>query len=449
MIHRPALAWFSPMPPVRCGPATDSARLVPALGQWFDIDVFVDGREDGHRAAPAGIPVRSAHDFVWLHRQAPYDLTVYQLGNAAVHDYMWPYLFRYPGLVVLHDACVHHARAASLLRQKRAADYRAEFIAAHPDASEGMAELAVAGFDSPIHYLWPMTRLIAARSRVCAVHARPSAEAVRAAVPAAVVEAIALAHGTPGENASGRARVRARYGIGPDTVVFGCFGGLSPEKRLPQILAAFAATRANAPSARLLLAGAVARHYDLEADIRRHGLDEAVIAAGYIDTDDELDAHIAACDAAVNLRWPTAREISGPWLRCLAAGVATVITQLSHLREVPWLDPRTWEPATGGADVQPVCVGIDILDEDHSLRLAMRRLARDPALRRSLGAAGFAWWHAHHSIERMIDDYRRVIALAIERPAPSPEALPAHLIDDGAQRLERLLEPFEVANPLR
>ena len=45
----------------------------------------------------------------------PYDLVVYQLGNAACHDYMWGYLFRYPGLVVLHDAQVHQARAQSLL----------------------------------------------------------------------------------------------------------------------------------------------------------------------------------------------------------------------------------------------------------------------------------------------------------------------------------------------
>ena len=49
------------------------------------------------------------------------------------HDYLWPYLFRYPGLTVLHDAHLHHARAA-LLRTRRADDYRAEFAANHPGA---------------------------------------------------------------------------------------------------------------------------------------------------------------------------------------------------------------------------------------------------------------------------------------------------------------------------
>ena len=95
-----------------------------------EIDVFVD--EAVARVAPG---TRSAHDFVWRHRQEPYDLTVYQVGNSSHHDYLWPYLFRYPGLTVLHDAHLHHARAAALLRTLRADDYRAEF-ACEPSGRE-------------------------------------------------------------------------------------------------------------------------------------------------------------------------------------------------------------------------------------------------------------------------------------------------------------------------
>ena len=49
---------------------------------------------------------------------------VYQLGNSASHDFMWAYLFRYPGLLVLHDAQVHQARALWLLQRARAAPGR-------------------------------------------------------------------------------------------------------------------------------------------------------------------------------------------------------------------------------------------------------------------------------------------------------------------------------------
>ena len=49
----------------------------------------------GHNRGFADLPgtrdmsgVFSAHDFVWKQLREPYDLVVYQLGNAACHDYM-------------------------------------------------------------------------------------------------------------------------------------------------------------------------------------------------------------------------------------------------------------------------------------------------------------------------------------------------------------------------
>jgi glycosyltransferase involved in cell wall biosynthesis len=517
------------MPPARSGIAAVNADLLPLLQSRFDIDVFVDDvvfsrrqkerREaedrDAHRTVEhGGLRVRSAHDFIWLNQRAPYDLTVYQLGNSSVHDYMWPYLFRYPGLTVLHDARLHHARAAALLRGARPADYRAEFAANQPGTSPDLAELAVDGFDNHLHYFWPMTRLVVARSRLTAVHAPHEIGRLREEAPGGRIEPIRLGHGSAiASDAAERGRIRARYRIPPSAVLFGCFGGLSPEKRLPQILAAFAATRAYHPDVHLVLAGATPEHYDLQSDIGRLGIGASTIVTGYLESDDDLNAHISCCDVALNLRWPTAREMSGPWLRCLSAGLPTVITELSHLAHVPSLDPRTWRPWTrvsdasdeaghrrveagnweldtgdsrdadpalrrppsavsgegGNSQVEagnwkletgswkleagswklgPVCVAIDILDEDHSLRLAMRRLVRDAELRHALGRAGRLWWEAHHTPELMLEDYHRLIPLAIEQPVRD-EPLPAHLLDDGSRTLERVLAAFGLGNPLR
>jgi hypothetical protein len=174
------LAWFSPMPPARSGVAACSAELVRALRGEHAIDVYVD-EPVAALARSAGVENwMSAHDFVWRHRLHPYDLTVYQLGNSSHHDYLWPYLFRYPGLAVLHDTHLHHARAASLLRTQRADDYRAEFVANHPDSAPALAELAVAGFDNHLYYDWPMTRLVVERSRLAAVHTPIMAAALNA-----------------------------------------------------------------------------------------------------------------------------------------------------------------------------------------------------------------------------------------------------------------------------
>src|SRR5438128_11761735 len=106
-----SIAWFSPLPPIRSGVAAYSAELLPHLERTLTINRFDEAR---------------AHDFVWSHRRAPYDLVVYQLGKAPCHDYLWAYLAASPGLVVLHDALLHHARAPRLLSAQRADDYRRE-----------------------------------------------------------------------------------------------------------------------------------------------------------------------------------------------------------------------------------------------------------------------------------------------------------------------------------
>lgn len=257
-----------------------------------------------------------------------------------------------------------------------------------------------------------------------------------------------------------------RYGIADDAIVFGVFGGLTPEKRIPQVLRALRALVPYAPTAHLLLAGAPAPHYDIAGDVAAVGLESRVTLTGYLDTDAELTAHLAACDVSLNLRWPTARETSGPWLRALAAGTPTIITDLVHLADVPSLDPRTWtenrlsalgvgpweeplKPASlkplkpKARSPKPICVAIDILDEDHSLRLAMRRLAADEDLRSQLARAGQAWWSREHSVAVMADDYERVMTAAAARPDPQV-ALAAHMRDDGDRKLQALLAPFGI-----
>jgi glycosyltransferase involved in cell wall biosynthesis len=436
------LAWFSPMPPVRSGVATYSAEVVAALDGEHEIDCFV------HLTSPGNPRLLSAHDFVWRHLQNPYDLTVFQLGNSSHHDYMWPYLFRYPGLVVLHDVHLHHARAAALLRERRADDYRAEFAANDPDVDSDAAELAIAGFDSPLFYDWPFTRLVISSSRSSAVHSRVMRNKLAAGFPDAAVEHIRLGHGTPvtAEDAAVRRRqARDAYGIDDRDVVFGCFGGLTPDKRIPQILDAFEAILPYAPTARLILGGASASHYDPVADVQRRAISPRVVTTGYLEDDEDLTDLIAATDVTLNLRWPTAREISGPWLRCLAAGKPTVIIDLEQTADVPTLDPRTWtSSAADGAP--PVAVALDILDEEHSLRLSMRRLAADSALRDSLGAAARQYWQMEHAHAAMTGDYRRAIARAASLPVPDV-ALPGHLRDAGDRTLARVLETFGVAVP--
>ena len=86
----------------------------------------------------------------------------------------------------------------------------------------------------------------------------------------------------------------------------------------------------------------------------------------------------------------------------------------------------------------PVAVGIDILDEQHSLTLALKRLVADPGLRQGLGAAARDWWLTHHTVGQMASRYERLLAEAATT-APAEVQLPGHLRPDPAAFARTLL----------
>ena len=389
------VAWFSPLPPIRSGVAAYSAEVLPHLERTLTIDRF----DEAH-----------AHDFVWKHRRAPYDLVVYQLGNAPCHDYMWAYLAAYPGLVVLHDARLHHARARCLLSADRADDYRREFWYDHPEAPTGFVEYAVAGLGGPIYYFWSMLRVVMRTARLVAVHNDRVAAELRGSFPDTPIETIRLGKAAPSSSPDARARVRAALGISDRSLVFAAFGKLTAEKRIAPIVRGCSSLMNAGFDAHLMLVGDGS---ELGSDGHVLASSNRIHVTGHV-TDEEVGDYLAAADACLCLRWPTALETSASWLHCLAARKATVISDLAHLVDIP----------------RSVAMRVDLVAEDESLVAAMRQLAERSALRDELAAAGHAYWKANHTIEATASDYRRVIDLARARPAPVVADLPSHFVED-------------------
>jgi hypothetical protein len=90
-----------------------------------------------------------------------------------------------------------------------------------------------------------------------------------------------------------------------------------------------------------------------------------------------------------------------------------------------------------------VGVSIDILDEDHSLRLAVRRLATDAGLRATLGSGAYAMWSENFRLEGMVDGYVRAIGAALAAPLPDSADLavfPEHLRSVGYEYAQRVLQ---------
>jgi glycosyltransferase involved in cell wall biosynthesis len=438
------VAWFSPLPPDPSGIAAYSADVLELLdnpNQGYSIDRFVD-RTAGSSGPGSDPPYRAvfdAHDFVWKQQRAPYDLIVYQLGNARWHDYMWAYMVAYPGLVVLHDIRVHHARARCLLKHERPDDYRREFRYNHPDAPPGVEEYAVEGLSGSIYYFWSMLPAVLRTARLVAVHNPRVAADLREENPGLRVDTIRM--GVPPSlsreelPSDGRETVRRQLHIRDGATVFVAFGHVTVEKRIEPILRALAVLIATGADAHLMLVGQATGLASLPALIDRQGLANRVHVTGYV-ADDRVPAYLAAADACLCLRWPTAGETSASWLRALEAGKPTVLTGLAQLADVPTLDATTWRRSH--ASHAPVAISVDLLDEEAGLLRAMSALIADTQLRNDVSRAGRAYWSHDHTIDLMAEDYRRVMRDAATLPAPRVEGLPSHFTADYSSLVRRI-----------
>ncbi len=204
-----------------------------------------------------------------------------------------------------------------------------------------------------------------------------------------------------------RDTLRARFGFGPDDVVFACVARFAPQKAHGVLLEALARARAHEPRLALLLVGD-----DQFGDGRRRAEALAArLALGgrcvFAGIRRDVPALLAASDGFVmSSRW---EGLGLAFLEAMAARLPVVATRVSGVPEVV-LDGETGLLVPSG--------------DPESLALALTRLARDPALRARLGAAGAHRVRTHFGLERMIDDtlavYRSLRGLS--RPEGPPGA---------------------------
>lgn len=148
---------------------------------------------------------------------------------------------------------------------------------------------------------------------------------------------------------------------------------------------------------------------------------------------------IAAADLAVNLRYPTLGETSGAVLRVLAAGRATIVSDIGWFAELPD-DCVVKIPPGHPAEV-------DLLSG------FIERLLEDADLRRRLGENARAYIAEHHSWERAAEEYVAFLERVLRRPRRHLRAyevlrdLARELADIGLDPDDRWLLP-EIAREL-
>jgi glycosyltransferase involved in cell wall biosynthesis len=423
------LAFLSPLPPAPTGIADYSVEIGGLLSDRYALDLFTDGSEVDRRRIPACSAVHAADTFLARHREHPYDLALYQMGNAPAHAFLYDLLPRVPGLMVLHDLVLHHSRARTFLdsesarayaaepwsatrRQVAEADvarYRAELEYCYPKQAERLVSVHLETIGALLPYTYPLFRLPVEASRLTAVHNGFMRDAVESEVPDARV--VRIPHQAPAVSVAGEtlATLRRRHGLAADDFVVGVFGLLTREKRVETVARAVARAARHLARVKLLLVGAMPEGEVLDPLLAHLGVRDRTIVTGRVAWE-ELSAYMTLPDVAVQLRYPTARETSGALLRLLAQGRPTIISDLAHQAEIP----------------DDAVLRADVTDEEGEVTRAIERLAVNPALRERLSRNARAFSELEHAPARTRDAYIDAIEEAMRLPDPPARPWPAH-----------------------
>jgi glycosyltransferase involved in cell wall biosynthesis len=405
------LAMVSPLPPAPTGIADYTIDVVRALGADADIDLFHD-QDRLSDSLPSAFSIAELPGRAASRR---YDAVVYQMGNAPAHDFMYSWMEKVPGVVVLHDLVLHHSFARRFLespearayamdpssRHKRVeaekahATYLAAVEAVYPGQGERLKDAHFNTSGDLLPYVFPLFEPALARAVAVGAHNEFMVEAIRAARPDLGCASLAMPVRAAEASPTVVSRLRQRFGIREGEPLAGCFGLVTPEKRIEMVARAVARIADLHPGLRLLLAGQVSDPAWLRALLDRTGVARRAIVAGRLEGD-EFAAAMEIADVVVHLRYPTARETSAALLRVMAQGRPVIVSDIANQSEIPDRAVRRVDPA----------------DEEGDLARGLHALLSDSAAARILGERAREFVRDAHSDERTRDSYERLLKAA-------------------------------------
>jgi glycosyltransferase involved in cell wall biosynthesis/SAM-dependent methyltransferase len=397
------LAYFTPLPPSKSGIADYNSELLPYLAKSAEISVFVEEADElsGNRGR-ADFSVHSANDFDEIHARRPFDLCVYHLGNNPHHEYIYDRAIRTPGLIVMHESCMHHLIAWKTLARGDEDAYRDEMFYAYGRMGARVADMRAEAVSSEYQqFLMPLNRGVVQGSLGVVVHnayAVSNLEGLNGDIPVEVIPH----HLSPrAYEFDGMDKIECRRGLGipEDAWVIASFGFITQSKRIPAALAAFKRLLGQVPNSMFLVVGEDHQKCGVAPLIEELGLRERVRLTGYV-SEDDFFRYLKAVDVVVNLRYPTAGETSGTLIRALGAGLPVVVTDFGQFAEFP----------------DDVCLKVAATEsEERELYLRLRALALRPTLCRHLSLRSAEWIRAECDINRSAARYLDFIGSVIAK----------------------------------
>lgn len=261
-----------------------------------------------------------------------YDICIYQIGNNIFHDFCYEAALQNPGVVVMHEANLHHLIADMTIKRGDWDGYLREVELNGDGAAVEYARRRVRTLEAgPDYEGLPMLRHLMQASRGAIVHSDCVGKELRAAGWGGPLARIPHGAWIPEADRLG---YRHRLGINETTTLIGIFGFLKPYKRIAEAMRAFRRLLRVEPNVKMILVGEPHPDFPVQSLIESLGLSADVRVLGFTPIEDFV-GYIAACDVVLNLRFPTVGENSGTLMRSLGLGKAVIVSDVGSFCELP------------------------------------------------------------------------------------------------------------------
>ncbi|HSH04306.1 MAG TPA: glycosyltransferase family 4 protein [Anaerolineae bacterium] len=399
------LAYVSPLPPATTGIADYSADLIPHLATHTNLTLITNPqlpptlsfrapfnpldtqttsplKQELNEVEKSTIPQIPIDHYPNHHQK--FDLTLYQMGNSLHHQFMYPYLLRYPGVIMLHDYILHHFIHALNHTPNSPTPYAQTLGHAHGRPGLTLANQILNQQSSPPWFDLPLNQHLIDTSLALLTHSHYTANLLRAHRPDRPIHVIPQLM-----SPTDAPHLRAKLPWPVDATIIASAGQVTRNKQLDRALRAFARLRPQHPNLYYLIIGAPnPQEFDLDPLLTELKIHDAVHLTGYVPDLNTFIRWFHTADIIVNLRYPTAGETSATALRALAAARPLIVYDHGWYSELP---------ATTTLKIPP--------QDDEALYQALHTLVTNPQQRRALGRAGQTHIHNHHQPATIAHQY--------------------------------------------
>lgn len=381
---KPKLAYISPLPPERSGISDYSAELLPALAEYYNIDVVVDQKRVDNLWVKEHCKIISPANFI--ETSLGYDRVLYHFGNSPFHKHMFNLLEKVPGVVVLHDFFI-----SGVVDYIDSKGLNPGFLSKELYDGHGYVGLISQFHGENVGWHYPCNNFVLNHAKGIVVHSEFSKVLARKWYPhnnyfaqwsliphLRVLEEI---------NDIKKHLAREKLNIPSDSFLVCSFGMLVKTKLNDRLLDAWLSSElANDEKCKLIFVGELDNGdygQKIKEKIKNSGLAHRIHIIGWADHQ-VFKNYLEAADIGVQLRSMTRGETSGTVLDCMNYGLATIVNANGSMAELP--EKAVWK--------------LEDEFEDHALTHAIEQL-----------------WHSSEMRNRLSNNARKVIEIE-----HSPEA---------------------------